>query len=369
MRTLAIFAAGLGLGLFALVPTFADADTTKLPPQASPKSLASGAYILVMSPKKLGGSEVKTVRPIALPVVVKTDGKTLVIGGKYAPQLTGTISEGKIALKQVSGTGGSLAMDGSTFNGYAASGSFKLAQAGSFEGTYALVTVSKAGVQFMNARGAGVGQNRGQLTGSGMSGYLPSGVSGSWGYDGPGYSGNGFGGNNNGFALPGSVNGNNAFDWSHPIDSLEKALNDKDDTSSKPITPSKPAPGDPGSVGAARAAFEKTAPAKDDCWFFCGGSSDTSSSSSSSTTGGVKTGFTAGDWEPVGGDTSPGQKPKTGNGQDTGNGNQNAGAVIKPLSTGGDPSELFQPKTGDILNGNKLFNGASDPPRGANFGR
>lgn len=346
----------------------------------NPRSLVSGSYLLFLNPKKIGGKMVITRRPGILPVSIKTDGKVIVLGGRFAPQMTGTIVEGKLALTHIPGT--SLTLNGATFNGYAASGTFSGGGEGNFEGTFGLVTASRGGRDFMNNfTGAGVTWERGPTLEGALKGSLPNGVNGHWGYDGPGLNMNGMGGGSqSAFQLPGSLNGNNAngddWSWSSAKGDLDltkggskggtegghsqREAKARFDNSCPPKDPDNdPLPVNTGSAGdEVYCFFVACAPAPAGGGDIDGGGTD----------GGK---FTAGDWEPAGGggDTSPGQTPNTGNGQEQGSASANGGNALRMPSHGGDPGDLFKPGPGDILNANKLFNGSADPVRGVNFGR
>ena len=350
----------------------ADTPTTQLRPAANPGSLASGAYFLLLYPKRMDGKPISAKRPGVVPVVVKTDGKTVVIGGKYL-QMTGTNENGNLKLTHQPGA--SLSFTGNTFNGYAASGTFTGGSEGNFEGSFALATVSGGGYGFLdNGTGGGISGARTPGSKGGFGGSQPAGSNRRWGYDGPGLNMDGNGRSQNGFSIPGS-SGANADGWKDGLNitgskSADKGTNPNGVGSKKAaadafansgsgsIAAPSVSTNDGGWVDWVKCAFVACGPAP-------APATDTPPGSGKPDAGG----FQAGDWEPMGGDTSPGQKPKTGNGQDQGQGSTTVGSKLHLPLGGGDASDFFKPNPGDILNTNKLFNGASDPVRGANFGR
>lgn len=412
---------------FVLDSSSALADTK--PTAGNSKTIVSGAYLLLLNPKSAGGNALPSrTKPVVFPVVVKTDGSKLVIGGKYAPQMTGAISGGSVSAAHTPGK--TFTMSGSTFNGYSASGTFALGSgARTVSGTWGLVTLSKGGVGFVGNRAAAgvLGNNRtGIGSSSGFGRNLPGGVSGSWGYDGPGFTGGGSSGPNLGSYGANMEGGNGKLkDWGgsgsssgsssssssssrtntggngnsgSSNSSFSNAYNSftsvgaSDGTNSGSTNGSKSGGSNSGGKtnsssdssssswlsGIEEEASHLADDVSDDLTSICqafGGCSDKSGSgggNSGGTSGGKGStgGFEAGDWEPAGGDTSPGQKPKTGNGQDQGAGGSSGGALRAP-SGGGDPiGDWFGAASGDILNSNKLFNGAADPPRaGTSFVR
>ena len=340
--------------------------------RGNPGSLVSGAYFLLLYPKKMGGKTINARRPGILPVDIKTDGKTIVIGGKYV-QMTGHNEGGSLRVTHLAGV--SLTLQGNTFNGYAASGTFSGGAEGNFEGSFALSTVSGGGYGFLdNSSGAGVSWQRSPGAKAGLSGYQPAGSNKQWGYDGPGLNMDGGGRSENGFSIPGmsGANADGGKGWTSGLNITSGQQSGSDANA-------------PGSQKAAADRFAASAPppsaplaTNDGGWCdwvkcaFIACSAPPSTGGSGTGTTPIKPdagGFQAGDWEPMGGDTSPGQKPKTGNGQEQGAGSSTLGSALHLPLGGGDPGDFFKPAPGDVLNTNKLFNGASDPTRGANFGR
>lgn len=398
---------GVAVGLPVLVDSSTAAADVK-PTAGSPKALVSGAYFLLLHPKQANGATLRTqTKVLAWPVVLKTDGSTVVMGGKHGAQMTGSIGNGAVNFTHAPGK--TFTLTGTTFNGYAASGTFSMGTPGQVvTGTWGLVTFSKGGLNFVgSSRAPGVlGNNRtGVGSTSGFGSSLPGGVSGSWGYDGPGFTGGGLTGPNMG-TYGANAKGKGLQNWADTpaggggssglstgsketpsnsgggglVDSIERAYDDfvgvgkKDDTGSKGGSSSGGSSGGSSSSGfvdsvgkAASAAADSVLDAAEAACQWVGacappaGGSSSSSSSGSSGAGGSG-GFEAGDWEPAGGDTSPG-KPNTGNGQDQGSGGSGGGVLRTPMGAGDPASDWFGRNSGDILNTNKLFNGAADPPR------
>lgn len=372
------FASAVLVALVGAISSGSAFAQTVVPPPGKANSLVSGAYFLLLAPKKLGGQEIRAQRPGVLPITIKTDGKSIVVGGP-AVQMTGTIRDGSMSLTHAPGT--SLVLTGNTFNGYAASGTFRGGAPGNFEGTFALATVSRGGYKFLT-QGAGAGINLGRAGGGSNLGAYAAPGSGSWGYEGPGLNIGGNGRSDSAFAQPGfgyAADGKDGKDskgnksWSSGLDitggtpsggssgssgggdqpgTKKQAKENFDKSGTGAQAAPSVATNDGGFVDAVKCAFIACSPAPGE------GGGDTG-------TAPIKPKFDAGDWEPMGGDTSPGQKPNTGNGQDKGGGSSTAGSALHRPGTGGDPSDFFKPQGGDVLNTNRLFNGASDPPRGA----
>jgi len=111
-------------------------------------TLASGRYMLVLTPSKVGGKAApRSAEPIASSVTVTQSGSKLTIGNAEGLSLSGTAKGAHFTLSGANGDG-KLTLDGTAANG-GADGDFKLGFSGGpqVEGNFILASPNSAGIQ------------------------------------------------------------------------------------------------------------------------------------------------------------------------------------------------------------------------------
>lgn len=146
----------------ASAPAFADPPATAAVYSAHPPTqLAPGKYLLRFRLTNVAGISAQSRRVRAVPVVIGLKGTQIGVGGKYGPQIVGTLSNGSLSISGPTPGGATLTMAG---NGGGATGRFTMSQGTvAFGGDYVLDPVI-AGVSIPGETLTGVGTTSGFTT-------------------------------------------------------------------------------------------------------------------------------------------------------------------------------------------------------------
>lgn len=372
---LAVPFVSLGAGLLPGGMSAASADEAAPTVPLASRTLSQGYYLLAVSPQTLNGRPVNVKSAFLFPAVIGMKGDQLVVGGKNAPQMRGTVKAGQLSASTTSG-GGSFSVSGPVSyikgqpKGSATSGRFTWATNGGnrLTGTFTMVPVNGFGSKLVSA----LSQSR---NGIGTNSTLTGLAGPEYGYQGPGLF------SNLETANLGSVNGSHTskdpvlqdFGSGKKTDSsssssstdnrssYQKAKDSIDYGSGKAggggTTPDKPAPADEGVVqGAIDEAKKEWNESDLKKWVDAHTSGDERPTYGS---GGLNRGGTPG----AGGDKG-GNVPGTDTGSTGSSGGVNGanGATINRGGNGGD--NPFEVQPADVLNQSHLFDGSKDPPPG-----